>query len=119
MTKYMRRLDKDETLLAVAALRAIDEELRRCYWNKYQEVMNSPFSNTGESYSCGAFTVRAYNWDENTWNFDYPKDGFVAEWYKHLGRGDMVIVPDDWKMEQLATMLADCIKAIREDFEDD
>ena len=43
----------------------------------------------------------------------------MAEWYKHLGRGDMVIVPDDWKMEQLATMLADCIKAIREDFEDD
>ena len=62
MMKYMRRLDKDETLLAVAALKMIDEELRRCYWNKYQEEMNSPFSNTGESYSCDAFTVRAYNW---------------------------------------------------------
>lgn len=116
--KYMKCLDKEETLLAVAALRMIDEELRRCYWNKYQEEMNSPFSNTGESYSCDAFTVRAYNWDENTWNFSYPADCFVAEWYKNLGRGDMVIVPEDWKVEQLVTMLAACLKAIWEDFKE-
>ena len=117
MMKYTKCLGKEETLLVVAALKMIDEELRRCYWNKYQEEMNSPFSNTGESYSCDAFTVRAYNWDKNTWNFDYPEDGFVVEWYKHLGRGDLVEVPNEWNVGWLPGMLATCLKAIREDFE--
>lgn len=113
----MRVLNQKETRLVVATLSAIDNELRRCYWNKNQMEINSPFSNTGNSYECTAFKVRAYDWNgDNGKNFVYHDGRIVAEWYKHLGRGDYVEVADDWMLDELADMLEDCVEAIRGDF---
>ena len=115
----MRVLNKNETCVIVAILEAIDKELKRCYWNKNQTHMDSPFDNSGSKYECKAFSARAYDWvNDNGDNFVYPKDNLHVEWYKHCGRGIYVEVPDDWTMERLPDMLADCIAAIREDFGD-
>lgn len=113
----MRVLNRKETRLVVATLSAIDNELRRCYWNKNQMDLPSPFSNTGNSYSCDAFAVRAYDWaGDNGRNFIYRNGRLTAEWYKHLGRGDYVEVAYDWTLGELADMLEDCVEAIRRDF---
>ena len=117
-----RVLNQQDTKVVVAVLREIERELLRCYWNKNQREMESPFWNTGNSYSCGAFSVRAYSWDDdNGKNFVYTDrhlfpSSLIAEWYKHLGRGDYVEVPESWKMEYLADMLENCKEAIRKDF---
>lgn len=114
----MRVLNAAETYLFVATLEKIDRELQRCYWNKYQVEMSSPFSNTGNQYSCKVFSVHAYDWNNETneENFVYPSDGVKAGWYKYLGRGDYIQVPDDWSINNLVEMLDDCVTAIREDF---
>ena len=113
----MKWLDKKEVNVVVAVLRDIGRELNRCYWNEYQDNLNSPFANTGEKYKCDVFTVHAYNWiDDNEDNFVYPKDDMHVQWYKYLGRGTEVCVPDDWTMDKLPAMLQDCKEAIRKDF---
>lgn len=120
-----RVLGEDDTQVVVAVLRAIEEELLRCYWNKNNKEMESPFCNTGNSYTCDVFSVRAYSWDnDNGKNFVYAdrhllQSSLIAEWYKHLGRGDYVEVPENWKMEYLADMLKRCKDAIKEDFGED
>ena len=113
----MRVLDEKERRVITAILSMIDQELRRCYWNERQIEMESPFSNTGNQYECRAFKVIAYDWSNHVReNFVYPKDDLHVEWYKYLGRGMYVEVPDDWTMERLPDMLDDCIAAITEDF---
>ena len=119
-----RVLNENETMVVVSVLRYIERELLRCYWNKNHKVMNSPFDNTGNQYSCGVFAVHAYDWSiDNRENFvymdnDFPQASLVAEWYKYLGRGDYVKVNENWKMEYLADMVKRCRDAIREDFEE-
>lgn len=114
--KY-KYLSKEETDVVVSVLKSINLELDRCYWNEYQDYMESPFANTGAEYKCDAFSVHAYEWDEkNEDNFVYPKDNMHVEWYKHLGRCTEVQVPDDWTLDKLPAMLQDCKNAIREDF---
>ena len=117
----MRTLNASETYLFVAALEKIERELKRCYWNTHQVEIDSPFRNTGNEYSCATFSVHAYDWinETNDENFVYPSGGVKAGWYKYLGRGDYVQVPDDWTVDNLVTMLDDCIVGIREDFSDD
>ena len=115
----MKVLDEKQTEVVVAVLRQIDKELQRCYWNANQKEMESPFDNNGNSYRCDAFSVHAYEWnDDNENNFVYPEHNLVAEWYKYLGRGDFIRVPYYWRMEMLADMLNDCVSAIRKDFKD-
>lgn len=110
-------------LLISAILDKIESELSRCYWNKYQKEMLSPFKNTGEIYSNNTFTVRAFYWGEdeeyaNLPNFEY--EGLEVRWYKHSGRGltwrykggVQAAIPADF----LATMLKKCFDAIQKDF---
>ena len=120
-----RVLNQQDTEVVVAVLKAIEDELLRCYWNKNQKEMRSPFRNTGNSYSCDTFSVRAYNWvGDNGKNFVYTvytdrylmQSSLIAEWYKYLGRADYVEVPEDWNMEYLSDMLDNCVRAIRRDF---
>ena len=114
--KY-KRLDEKDTQLVVAVLRDIERELMRCYWNRNQKEMDSPFMNTGNEYKCRAFSVWAYDWNEtNVVNFIYIKDFLQVYWYKYLGRGDVVEVPEDWTVDKLPDMLDNCLRAIREDF---
>lgn len=113
----MKYLDEDKVAVVVAVLKSIERELDRCYWNEHQSYMDSPFANTGAEYKCDAFSVHAYVWDEeNKDNFVYPKDDIHVEWYKYLGRGTEVRVPDDWTLDKLPAMLQDCKEAIRKDF---
>ena len=97
-----------------SVLHTIDNELRRCYWNKNQQEMESPFSNTGNSFKTDVFEVEAYNWGEpeHWWNFKYKN--FEAGWYKHLGRGFeyKMINNEPLTLEFLETMLQDCCKSI-------
>ena len=105
--------------LLVAILMRIESELDRLCWNKFQKQLESPFLNTGETYSNDTFTVRAYYWGDDEElkdlpNFEYP--GIKIWWYKHYGRGM------EWEFEEkitvkfLADMLNDCIASLRRDF---
>jgi len=109
--------------LIKAMLNYIDDELRRLYWNKFQEEIDSPFQNTGNSYMNDTFYVRAYYWgdDEDKIrqpNFQYKK--FKCYWYKHSMRG----LEWEYKGERncyistdfLSKMLEDIIRSLRVDF---
>lgn len=101
-----------------SVLHTIDSELRRCYWNKNQKEMNSPFDNTGASFKTETFEVEAYNWGEpeHWWNFKYKN--FEAGWYKHLSRGFEYKMADGSPvtLEFLENMVTDCCKSINKYF---
>ena len=111
--------------LIIAILDRIDNELQRCYWNKNQKHLNSPFANTGENYSNDIFTVRAYDWSDDQEN-DEPKPNFESKfltcwWYKHAHRGLEFKITYDTNTEadhltQLANFLNKCLNAIYKDF---
>ena len=98
-----------------SVLHTIDNELRRCYWNKNQQELESPFSNTGNSFKTDVFEVEAYCWDtpDHWWNFKYKN--FEAAWYKHLSRGFEYRMVDgsEITLEFLENMVSECFKAIQ------
>ena len=106
-------------LLIQAVLDRIQSEMERLLYNKYQRVIDTPFSNSGNQYSNRVFAVRAYCWNDDEDeckkpNFEY-KD-FACWWYKYSHRGlnwkykniDNGIVPSDF----LAEMLEDCCRSM-------
>ena len=97
-----------------AALHTIDNEMRRLHWNARQKELESPFSNTGNSFQTDVFSVEAYNWNEadHWWNFKYKN--LEAGWYKHLGRGFeyKMVNGEELTLEFLEVMIADCCKSI-------
>ena len=98
-----------------AALNVIRDELDRLYWNKNQKDINSPFDNTGETYSNKAFVVRAYSWEDNNLpNFEY-KD-LRCYWYKHSNRGLSAVCGHKLTYEDIETMINVCCDALRKDF---
>ena len=105
--------------LIQAVMERIEGELGRCFWNKHQEQMDSPFSNTGNQYQNDTFVVRAYNWDENV-EPNFECDGLKVWWYKHVGRG-LYFEYDcgDLTIDKLSDILEKCLDAIRRDFKDD
>ena len=113
-------LDPKYTKLIVGALDLIREELDRLYWNKYHKEMNSPFDNSGETYSNDTFTVKAYDWVNN--NDDYPnfnyKNILHVYWYKYAGRGVTAYIDEayDFNIDFLADMVNDCIIEAMQDF---
>lgn len=103
--------------LIVAILEYIEKEMARQYWNAHQKEIDSPFRNTGATFSNDVFTVRAYNWDGNYKpNFEYK--GLKIYWYKYLGRGIELNYDDinyDDKgvtLEFLIKMLKDCKESL-------
>lgn len=109
----------DECEIICAALDKIRKELDRCYWNKNQKEMSSPFDNTGEEYSNNIFSVYAYYWGDDELqlrpNFIY-KDLKVF-WYKHSNRGVYAESEHMLTLDDLNTMIIECNRAIRNDFE--
>ncbi|MDD4280192.1 MAG: hypothetical protein PHX74_10720 [Candidatus Sumerlaeales bacterium] len=100
-----------------AALYYIRDALDTVMWNIHQEEYNSPFANSGNSFKCDTYEVRAYDWgwdldlDEKSppqpYNFKW-KDLEVI-WYKYLGRStetNRLIMPDE-----ISIMLDECYKA--------
>lgn len=70
----------------IALIKDIKDYLDICQWNKTQKQHNSPFDNTGESFSTKKLFIKAYDWNkENIWNLKYGK--IEISWYKYLGRG--------------------------------
>lgn len=108
----------DELIMAV--LDRIENELDRCYWNKNQKEMDSPFKNTGSTYKNKVFSVRAYNWiddQDDIPNFD--SKFLKCWWYKHSHRGLLYAIDfnsDKDNLPELARFLDECINAIKEDF---
>lgn len=101
--------------LIIAVLDRIRAELDRCYWNKNQKDMNSPFENTGEFYSNSVFEVDAYNWNGNYLpNFNSKK--LKCWWYKHSHRG-LEYELNITTLKELDEFLNECLDAIRKDFE--
>ena len=98
-----------------AALDKISTEMRRLYWNKYHKEWDTPFYNTGESYSNDVFSVASYNWDSNQKpNFVY-KD-IKVWWYKHSNRGTYIEAGHKITEEDLNQMIIDCVESIEKDW---
>lgn len=102
--------------LAIAALRAIGEEIERVMWNRTQEEYHSPFGNVGGEFEAPAFKVRAYCWcDGDTHpegcppNFEWKNVRIC--WYKHLSRGTSANI--DLTPNLVAEMLTDCLESVR------
>ena len=95
-----------------AVLSAISDELSRVMSNIDQQDYDTPFSNTGASFSCPTFTAVAYSWsdEEQPYNFKHHKSGLEISWYKWFGRGasaNMDISPNF-----SSEILEDCLAAI-------
>ena len=117
----MIKLSTGEINIVVDVLRGIERELERCYWNKHHKEFNSPFRNTSEEYTNNTFTIRAYYWgdDEELMhkpNFQYK--GLKVYWYKYCPRGCVAECDQEVTMKYLVQMHEDCVRAIREDFND-
>lgn len=98
----------------IAFLEYIENELDRVMWNITQEEYNSPFSNTGNEFTCDTFEVHSYYWGDdkklmNRPNFKW-KDVEIS-WYKYLGRGTNI--NQDITPEKAIEMLNDCLSAVR------
>ena len=80
-----------------------------------QQELESPFSNTGNSFKTDVFEVEAYCWDtpDHWWNFKYKN--FEAAWYKHLSRGFEYRMVDgsEITLEFLENMISECFEAIQ------
>lgn len=89
--------------------------MERLYWNTYQKEMDSPFENTGTSYSNDVFKVKAYNWnDDSQPNFVYK--GLEIYWYKHMLRGMVIKSKDKLTFKFLSKMIRDCMNSMEKDF---
>lgn len=98
----------------IANLNRIRSELDRLYWNENQAEMTSPFDNTGApDFSTNYFTVRSYNWDENTApNFECAN--LRVYWYKHSNRGISAQIQSAENIaEQLVNILNDSLTSLR------
>ena len=116
------RYTGDDCVLICAALDVIRKELDRCYWNKYQKEMVSPFDNTGAEYSNDTFSVYAYYWGDDEKlihrpNFTY-KD-LTVSWYKHSNRGATAKCSHRLRAEDLTEMIVKCKQSIVDDFKGD
>lgn len=116
------RVDDKYIPVIKACLDKIDEEMHRLYWNEYQAEYDSPFLNTGNTYTNDTFQVRSYYWgnDENimSWpNFRY-KD-LEVRWYKHSNRGLTATKNSELTLDFLADMINDCIESLRRDYGDE
>ena len=100
----------------IALLRGIEAKMGVQYWNKHQQEMDSPFSNTANSFKNDVFEVEAYSWDddyEQPYNFKW-KDIEIS-WYKYLGRDTTINKKLD--SHRAVVMFDDCIKSL-DNFDD-
>lgn len=104
--------------LALAALRAINDEIERVMWNLAQDdLYRGPGSNSGlEAFETDIFVMRPYCWCDGEKHPDGCPPNFQwrdvqITWYKHLSRGlsaNQVLSPD-----VVAEMLVECLAAVR------
>lgn len=120
MKDWINYNNDDIILLTKAMLDKINSELSRCYWNKNQKQLVSPFDNTGESYKNNYMSVSAYNWNEKDEDLkpNFETENMLVYWYKHSNRGVIVYfknnIEDPYKV--IANTLLHCVNSIREDF---
>jgi hypothetical protein len=71
-----------------------------------------PFSNSGGDFTCDAFEVQAYNWnDEVDQPYNFKWRDLQVSWYKYFGRG--MSANRKVKRGELLKMVDECIDAIR------
>jgi len=102
--------------LAIAALRALADEIERVEWNRTQEDYSAPTNNSGSHFKTDKFEMNAYCWCDGD---AHPKGcppnfkwrDVVINWYKYLGRGtssNTELTP-----ELINTMLEDCLESVQ------
>lgn len=94
-----------------AALNAIRHDLDRVMWNREQKEYDSPFGNTGNSFSNDTFEAIAYSWSDDEQPYNFAWRDVRISWYKYLGRGmsmNRAVTPDE-----AAGMLDDCLASLR------
>lgn len=117
MKEFIKNTDEKINLMTRAMLDFIEKELSREYWNLYQKEIESPFGNTGNTYSNDYFTVRAYNWNEDLSEFNFETDKMKVSWYKHSNRCVQVYFKEGVKpYKTIAATLSNCVKSIEKDF---
>lgn len=104
--------------LLIAALDAIGGEIWRVTNNCMPHTKN-PMGNTGDKFTCDAFTAEAYDWkdefgeeERDTPQVNFRWRDLEVEWYKYLGRGTYTNRPI--KPDEIAEMLNDCLAALRD-----
>jgi hypothetical protein len=95
-----------------AALAAISDALARVMWNIDQKEYDSPFANTGSSFTdLPEFQVHAYSWDESVEQpFNFKWRDVEISWYKHAARG--LSANQKLSSELASEMLDDCLSAL-------
>ena len=102
--------------LLMAALSYIDDVLDNCMFNANGEEYESPFSDTGNSFKCDTFEVRAYDWDWDAREdstpqpFNFKWRDIEVTWPKYVSRGPKTnrkVSPDE-----ISEMLDECVEAI-------
>ena len=113
--KKQHTLTENELTLLSACLILIRQKMDVSYWNAMQKEMDSPFDNSGRSYSNRTFSVKAYGWEGNTQpNFKYKE--LSVWWYKHSGRGLYAAIgKKKLKKKFLEKMLRDCLKSLHKE----
>jgi len=104
-------------LLLLAALQMIDRKLCRlmsCSSDAAGQSFGeypSPFANTGNRFSCDAFSVKAFDWDDDSDDVPNFKWGTLeVRWYKYLGRG--MEVSREMSADEIGEMLVECVEAL-------
>ena len=116
MNNWVKILDEDIILLTKAMLDKIEKELTRCYWNKYQKELISPFNNTSEHYSNDYLSIIAYNWDEHS-ELTFETEHMRVYWYKYSNRSvEVYFSNSNNHYETIAKTLLESINSIKRDF---
>lgn len=95
-----------------AMLIDLDYEIGRLYWNKHQKKWDSPLQNTGAEYKNEVFELKAYNWNEEDYNFRFGD--FKIYWYKHINRAmemNKKITP-----EEFVSIYNKCLDSVYKEF---
>lgn len=100
----------------IALLKDLDEEIARCYWNKYQKKWVSPLQNTGNHYINDTFELKAYDWDSEMNQYNFKYNDLKISWYKHALR-----CPQSNKQidaDEFIFIYEECLKSIYRDFKE-
>lgn len=102
-----------------AFLLYLQEEMSRCFWNKFQEEWDdaecgysNPWTNSGnvEGFDNGTFEVHAYDWGDEEQEYNFKFEDIEISWYKYFGRG--MAINKEITPERAIEMLEGCLNSL-------
>lgn len=94
----------------IALLENLDDNLCRVQWNINQKEYDSPFGNTGNRYRNSTFEVEAYNWNDESQEYNFKYNDIEIRWYKYLGR--CTTINREVTPEEAIDMYNKCLESI-------